>query len=43
VTLGAYRARFVTGSDPTPPVVWTQSIRGGLVERAFWCVTGSRC
>lgn len=43
VTLDAYRARFVTGSDPTPPVVWIQSIRGGLVERAFQCVTGSRC
>ena len=43
VTLDAHRARFVTGSDPSPPVVWTQSIRGGLVERAFWCATGSRC
>ena len=43
VTLDAFRARFVTGSDPTPPEVWTQSIRAGLVERAFWCVTGSRC
>ena len=43
VTLDGFRARFVTGRDPTPPAVWTQSIRAGLVERAFRCVTGSRC
>ena len=43
VTLEAYRSRFVTGDDPTPPALWEQSIQGGLVERAFDCVVGTRC
>lgn len=43
VTLQEFRGRFVTGDDPTPPAVWQESIVGGLVERAYQCVTGSRC
>lgn len=43
VTLDAYRSRFVSGSDPTPPAVWDQSIRAGLIERTYQCVIGSRC
>ncbi len=43
VTLDKFRARFVTGNDPTLPALWEESIKAGLVERAYQCVVGSRC
>lgn len=43
VTLQEFRGRFVAGPDPTPAAVWEESIVGGLIERTYQCVTGSRC
>jgi hypothetical protein len=43
IDLNDFRARFVPPGDVTAAEYWDASIKDGLVERTYQCVTGYRC
>jgi glyoxylase-like metal-dependent hydrolase (beta-lactamase superfamily II) len=43
IDLSDFRARFVPAGDVTAAEYWDASIKDGLVDRTYQCVTGYRC